>query len=66
MIDEQTLREIQKHEKTLDQVVLFQNDQARVNRVLSQKLNSLETRLEKVERTLERLLDMLKSKTRVG
>lgn len=65
-VSEQMLLEVQKHEKTLDQVVIFQNDQAKVNRALSQKLNALETRMEKTERTQKRILDLMKSRTSVG
>lgn len=65
-INDQMLLEVQKHEKTLDQVIVFQNDQAQVNRALSQKLNSLETRMTKIEANQKRILDLLKSKTHVG
>ena len=65
-VTDQVLLEVQKHEKTLEQVVIFQNDQAKVNRVLSQKLNSLETRFEKLTLTQTRILDLLKSRTTLG
>jgi len=65
LIDEQVLREVQKHEQTLDQVVRFQGDQAKVNQAVKQKIAVLETRLERIEHNQKRIINLLEGKTEV-
>ena len=59
--EELLLREIQKHERTLDRVVQFQSDQAQLNLEVTQKLASNKTLIEKLQKELDSLKRLLDS-----
>ena len=63
---EQFMNELQHQKRTLDQVMMFQGDQAKVNQQVSQRIKLLEAQQKKNTETLRRILDLLEERTEVG